>query len=141
MRVILSWILVLAVTLPVAATAQSFTPYPGSKPDQAAADEAMKRAGAGKLVGVYLTNDPFEKVVAFYRTLYKETRGAGPSRLSNGQKVQWAFFVLDGAKDLSASKSWMKIQRPFIGDVVMQGITPQYRDVRDVTVIETVEEK
>jgi hypothetical protein len=134
------WTVVVSVVLPVAAYAQGFTPYPGATPDQAAADAAMKVAGSGTRVGVYLTGDPFEKVAAFYRALYKETKMPGnPMTLPNGAKVKWAFFILDGAKDLSTSKSWMKVQRPYIGDVVMQGPTPQFKDIRDVTVIETVQ--
>ncbi len=136
------WILLLSMALPVAANAQSFTPYPGSRPDQATADAAMKLAGSGTRVGVYLTDDPFEKVAAFYKALYKETKVPGnPLTLPSGEKVKSAYFVLDAAKDLSTSKSWMKVQRPYIGDVVMQGPTPQFKDIRDVTVIETVEKR
>jgi len=134
-------VLLLAMALPAAANAQSFTPYPGSKPDQATADAAMKLAGSGTRVGVYLSDDPFEKVAAFYKARYKETACGNRPTLPSGETVKWACFVLDGAKDLSTSKSWMKVQRPYIGNVVMQGLTPQFQDIRDVTVIETVEKR
>ena len=129
------------MALPATANAQSFTPYPGSTPDQATADAAMKLAGNGTRVRVYLNDDPFEKVAAFYKVRYKETTCGNSPTLPNGEKVKWACFVLDGAKDLSTSKSWMKVQRPYIGNVVMQGPTPQFQDIRDVTVIETVEKR
>ena len=92
-------------------------------------------------VGVYTTGDPFERVVAFYKPRYKETDCGKAPTLPNGQNVQWACFVLDGAEHLWTSKSWMKIQRPYIGELTVQGGPAQLKDVRDKTVIETVEQK
>jgi len=142
MKAVLFVVPVLCLALVSAATAQGFKPYPGSAPDEAAAKAAMQAAGSGTRVAVYITGDPFEKVAAFYKTLYKEyqmPRKAGT--LPNGQQIKWAFFILDGAPDLSTSKSWMKVQWPYVGEITMQGSTPQFKDIRDVTVIEAVEKK
>jgi len=40
------------------------------------------------------------------------------------------FFIFDGAEDLTSSKLWVKVQRPYIGE-----------DVRDVTAIVVTEKK
>jgi hypothetical protein len=58
---------------------------------------------------------------------------AGP-RLPSGQQIQWAFFIIDAEKDLKSSKYWMKIQRPYVGGA-------DGKDIRDVTVIQTVRAK
>jgi hypothetical protein len=48
---------------------------------------------------------------------------------------------LDGADDLMSSKLWIKVQRPYIGRVKMEGFQPEYGDVRDVTAIVVAEQK
>jgi len=40
-----------------------------------------------------------------------------------------------------SSKLWIKIQRPYIGRVKMEGFQPKYEDVRDVTAIVVAEQK
>lgn len=120
-------ILLASTTWP--AMAQDFKPYAGSKLDEQASREASA-AVPGKRSQVYTTADSFEKVNAFYKSLYKEYTALGSGRkMGSGQQLQWNFFILDGAKDLKDSKSWMKIQRPYVGAA---------NDVRDVTVIQTV---
>jgi hypothetical protein len=117
--------------LGVPCLAQDFKPYAGSKLDEKATSEASK-AAPGKKSEVYTTPDSFDKVYAFYKSLYKEYAMAHqPPKLPSGQQIQWAFFILDGEKDLKSSKFWMKIQRPYIGGTEGQ-------DTRDITVIQTV---
>ena len=87
-------------------------------------------------VRVYTSGDNFEKVYSFYKSLYKEVAVPFPKQiLSNGQEVKWAFFVLDGGKDLMHSNYWMKVQRPYIGTVDDEA---NFEDVRDISVIQTV---
>lgn len=112
------------------ALAQDFKLYPGSKLDEKASRDASATA-PGKQSDVYTTTDAFDKVYAFYKGLYKEYT---MPRMPPGRQIKWAFFILDGGKDLSNSKYWMKIQRPYIGGA-------DGKDVRDVTVIQTVRTK
>ncbi len=123
--------LLAAVNVPC--LAQDFKPYAGSKLDEKGSREASA-AAPGKQSEVYTTGDAFDKVLAFYKGLYKEFAMRGAPKLPSGQQVQWAFFILDGGKNLSDSKYWMKIQRPYVGGT-------DGRDVRDVTVIQTVRAK
>jgi hypothetical protein len=119
------------------AIAQEFRPYTGSKLDQQAGQEASAR---GALCQVYTTSDSFEKVYAFYKRLYKEHAWpVQPPALPSGKAIQWAFFILDGGKDLAHSKYWMKVQHPFIG-TIGEG-TIEFKDIRDVTAIQTVRRK
>jgi hypothetical protein len=124
--------LITSVNIPC--LAQDFKPYTGSKPDEKASREATA-AAPGKQSEVYTTGDAFDKVYAFYKGLYKEyaMRGSGP-KLPSGQQIKWAFFIIDGGKDLSSSKYWMKIQRPYVGGA-------DGKDIRDISVIQTVRAK
>jgi hypothetical protein len=118
----------------VPSMAQDFKPYPGSKLDEAASREAS--AGApGKQLEVYTTGDPFDKVYAFYKGLHKEfVMGSSGPKLPSGQPIRWAFFIIDGGKDLASSKYWIKIQRPYVGGA-------EGKDVREITIIQTVHNK
>jgi hypothetical protein len=129
-----------------AALAADFKPYPGARVDEAATQAARQDAAQSPLqlqemvVTIYLTNAPFEKVAAFYRGLGREYRmpglqGQGPQKLPGGQELKAAYFIFDGARDLVTSRRWAKVQRPYIGGIKMVGPTPQYQDVREVTVI------
>jgi hypothetical protein len=114
--------------------AQDFKPYTGSKVDEKASREASA-AAPGKQSEVYTTSDAFDKVYAFYKGLYNEyTMMHGGPKLPSGQQIRWAFFILDGGKDLAKSKYWMKIQRPYVGGT-------DGSDIRDITVIQTVRSK
>jgi hypothetical protein len=136
-------VMVLAVTTLVAA--QSFKVYPGAKklvsPETKESKEASASLPAGTEINSYLTDDSFEKVVAFYKGLGKESslpfmkKG---EKLPNGQEIKRTWFIFDGAEDISTSTNWAMVQRPYIGSVEMKGTTPQYHDIRDVTAI-TVE--
>ena len=126
-------VLALAGTLSVA---QNFEQYPGSKLDEKAGRQASA-ATQGLECQVYTTNDGFDKVHAFYKGLYKEFPTPFPAqKLPDGKEVKWAFFILDGGRDLSRSKYWMKIQRPYIGTIGNSGA--DFKDIRDVSVIQTV---
>jgi len=116
--------------------AQDFKQYSGAKLDEQAGRQASAPA-KGLECQVYTTSDGFDKVYGFYKALYKEFSAPFPTqKLPNGQEVKWAFFILDGAKDLSRSKYWMKIQRPYIG-TIGDG-DADFKDIRDVSVIQTV---
>jgi len=45
----------------------------------------------GKQSEVYTTGDAFDKVLAFYKGLYKEFPMRGGPKLPSGQAIQWAF--------------------------------------------------
>ncbi len=130
-------IAVLAVTTVVAA--QGFKVYPGASkytpPDTKETREVAKALPPGTEATVYLTNDSFEKVAAFYKGFASEyTMPYMPKgrKLPSGQELKQTYFIFDGAKDLSTSKSWAQVQRPFIGSI---DDNLQYHDIRDVTVI------
>jgi hypothetical protein len=114
--------------------AQDLKLYPGAKLDEKSSQEASA-AAPGKQSEVYITADTFEKVYAFYKGAYKEyTMSSSSPKLPSGQQIRWAFFIIDGGKDLATSKYWMKIQRPYVGGADGQ-------DVRDITIIQTVRSK
>jgi hypothetical protein len=130
------------------AAAQGFKPYPGATkytpPDNEEARRALKDLPPGATATSYTTPDSFEKVVAFYKSFAKQYdmphQRAG-AKLANGQELQRTFFIFDGATDITTSKSWAKVQHPFIGGVEFQGGAPQYKDVRDVTEITVTQKK
>jgi hypothetical protein len=135
-KVLLSLLVVLLMfaALALPCLAQDFKTYPGSKLDEKGSSEASSSA-PGKQSQVYTTDDAFDKVYAFYKDLYKEyTMPVLSPKLGSGQQIKWAFFILDEAKDLKSSKYWMKIQRPYVGGT-------DGKDVRDITVIQTVHAK
>jgi hypothetical protein len=131
-------LLLLGVSMLVASVniqciAQDFKPYAGSKLDDKASHGASN-AAPGKESVVYTTGDAFDQVYAFYKGQYKEYKMPVGPPLVSGQQIKWAFFILDGGKDLKTSKYWMKIQRPYVGGT-------DGKDIRDVTVIQTVRSK
>jgi len=114
--------------------AQDFRPYAGATADRNAGKQASVR---GSQVEVYTTADSFEKVYAYYKALYPEHKWpAKVPSLPSGKEVRWAFFILDGGKDLLHSKYWLKIQRPYIGTV--GEADGEFKDIRDVTAIQTI---
>ena len=128
--VVLAGMLLASVNAPC--LAQDFKPYPGSKLDEKASRDASA-ALPDKKSEVYTTDDAFDKVYAFYKGLYKEYTMPGPARKASSG-LRWAFFLLDGEKDLGSSKYWMKVQRPFISGA-------GNKDIRDITVIQTIRAK
>jgi hypothetical protein len=97
----------------------------------------------GTTITAYFTDDPFEKVLAFYRGLGKEYTSPNmkAEKLPDGQEVKKAFLIFDGAPDLVTSKRWASIRHPFIGSVTRDNGEPQYPDIRDVTEIVVTEKK
>jgi hypothetical protein len=116
------------------ALAEDLKLYPGAKLDQKASHDASSGRAHCQ---VYTTEDSFEKVYAFYRAAYKEVQWPlRPPRLPSGKDVQWAYFILDGGKDLAHSKYWLKIQRPFILTVGADDL--DFKGIRDISTIQTV---
>jgi hypothetical protein len=132
-------LLILAAATIVAG--QGFKTYPGAKkftPDSKETKEVLESLPAGTEISVYLTDDSFEKVVAFYRGFAKEYTMPMPRmpksrKLPNGQELKQVYFIFDGAADIMTSKNWAQIQRPFIGSMDDKF---QPHDIRDVTKIE-----
>ena len=134
--------------LTTAAAGQSYKLYPGAAkytpPDTEETREAAKALPPGTTSTIYTTNDSFEKVVAFYKSFAKEYKMPGMRagrKLPSGQDLKEMYLIFDGAADIVASKSWAKVQRPFIGDVDFKGGAPVYKDVRDITTIIVAEKK
>jgi hypothetical protein len=136
-----------ASVLMAGAGAAEFKPYPGAvkyTPPETEANQRFTNAlRPGLTITAYFSNDSFEKVVAFYKGLGREYTDARmkPGRLANGEEVRKAFLILDDARDVASSKSWVSIQHPFTGRVSMQAGVPQYSDVREVTEIVFTERK
>jgi hypothetical protein len=136
-----------AVAVLTAATvvaSQGFKVYPGASkytpPDTEQTREMQKALPPGTKATVYLTNDSFQKVVAFYKGSAREYTMPGipkGRKLPSGQELKQTYFIFDGAKHLMTSKSWAQVQRPFIGSI---GDNLEPHDIRDVTVI-TVSQK
>ena len=135
--------LVLAVATIV--VAQGFKIYPGATkytpPDTEQNREMKKALPPGTVATSYVTNDSFEKVVAFYKGFAQEYTMPGMPKgrkLPSGQELKQTYFIFDGAKDLATSQSWAQVQRPLIGSI---DDNLQPRDIRDVTVINVSEKK
>ena len=134
---------IVILVLPAAIFAGSFQVYPGAKVEETY--EIRQPEAGGKVsnpakVFVFSTNDLFENVVAFYRTIGREYRmpgsRGGTMSSSSGQELKEAYFIFDDAIDLSTSKHWVKIQRPYLGrDQTGAGFHGKYGAVRDVTAI------
>jgi hypothetical protein len=118
-----------------AGIAQELKLIPGSHLDDTASSAASKTV-PGKESKVYTTSDSFEKVLAFYKGVYKQDTSMPPAgpKLASGQQIQWAFFIIDSGTKLSNSNFWMRIQHPYVGGT-------DGKDIRDVTVIQSVRKK
>jgi hypothetical protein len=143
----LSMVLVFSII----ALASDFKPYPGAKIDEKATQES-NQSPAGSKMGkapkstIYTTSDSFQKVLDFYKGMAKEyqmphQKEGKVKKLPSGQELKEAYFIFDGASDLMSSKQWIKVQRPYIGRVKMEGFQPKYEDVRDVTAIVVSEKR
>lgn len=108
---------------------EGFQIYPDSKLDEKASKEAMEVAKEQGISNVnyeiYISEDSFEKVCAFYKNISKEylmPRSSGtsgkPKKYENYELYE-AYFIFDDAKNLSGSKLWAKVQRPYIGKEVL----------------------
>jgi hypothetical protein len=138
----------LILALATGATGQGFKAYPGATrytpPDTKETREARAALPPGTTSVIYTTSDSFEKVVAFYSSFAKEYKMPGmrgSRKLPSGQDLKDMYLIFDGAADIVASKSWAKVQHPFIGSVDFKAGVPTYSDVRDVTAIVVTEKK
>lgn len=111
------------------ALSAGFQIYPNSKLDEKATKEAMKLAQEQGISNInyeiYISEDSFEKVCSFYKNISKEynmPRSSGtsgkPKKYENYDLYE-AYFIFDDAKSLSSSKLWAKVQRPYIGEEVL----------------------
>ncbi len=140
------WILAFTILLCLAPPgfSASFQVYPGARLEGVyetkQSDFEAKISKAPKVI-VFTTNDPFESVVAFYRGTTREYKiphssGGGTGKLSSGQELKEAYFIFDNATDLSTSKHWVKIQRPYLGVEQTRGaFQGRYLPPRQVTAI------
>lgn len=108
---------------------EGFHIYPNSKLDEKASQEAMKLAEEQGITNlnyeIYISDDSFEKVCSFYKNISKEyimPRSSGtsgkPKKYENYDLYE-AYFIFDDAKNLSSSKLWVKVQKPYIGEEVL----------------------
>jgi hypothetical protein len=126
---------------PVDVRAGGFKPYPGSTLDEKAgldANAALDAAAGTCKLTIYLSPDPYEKVVQFYKAQGQEhTIFANvptfKGLLPGGKELRKTAVILDGAKDIADARLWVQIQHPFVLEVKMTGHTPEFRDVRDLT--------
>ena len=136
-------ILAVVMLLPALGFSASFKVYPGAKLEdiyEPKEPEIVGKMSKAPKVTIFTTNDPFENVAAFYRGTGREYRIPGssgrPMKLSSGQELKEAYFIFDNAADLSTSKHWVKIQRPYLNRTqTSRGFQGQYEKIRDVTAI------
>jgi hypothetical protein len=122
--------------------AGSFKVYPGAKVEdiyEPVQSEAVPQMQKVPKVIIFTTNDFFENVVAFYRSNAREYRmpsGGKPIKLSSGDELLEAYFILDDAGDIMTSKHWIKVQRPYLmRGRNGKGFQGKYEAVRNVTAI------
>ena len=119
------------------ALAEEFKVYPNAKLDVPTSRQA---SSSRTQCQVYTTDDSFDKLYAFYKGQYKEFPWKLPKpKLPSGKELQWAYFILDGAPDLVHSKHWLKIQRPLAMTADLGEL--ELKDIRDVSVIQTISRK
>lgn len=140
------WVLVTAIVLsflPPLSFSAPFRVYPGARPeeiyDPKQSQIEAKIAKAPKVI-IFITSDPFEIVVNFYRGVGREYRVPGssgkPTKLPSGQELKEAYFIFDNAADIMTSKHWIKIQRPYLSRTqTREGFQGRYQAVREVTAI------
>jgi hypothetical protein len=141
-RVVYVLLLLLFFVFSTAVFSADFKPYPGAKIDEKATKEARQETGMATTI--YTTGDSFDKVYAFYKNIAKEYKmppSEGTFNLRSGGVLKEAYFIFDGAGDILSSKSWIKIQRPYMGRMKAKFppnpkyVEDIYEDIRDVTVI------
>jgi|WetSurMetagenome_2_1015567.scaffolds.fasta_scaffold796264_1 hypothetical protein len=123
LTILLSMILVACVAL----AADNFKLYPGARINEKLTKEAndfydemasftITKTNNTK-VTVYFTEDDFEKVVNFYRTLGKEFSTPGTRqkiKFESGKELKACEFILDGANDVKNTKLYVTIERPYM---------------------------
>jgi hypothetical protein len=150
------FVLIIFFAFSMVVDAADFKPYPGAKIDEKETKKANEMAAAAKMVKtkitIYTTQDSFDKVFAFYKGIAKEYTMPRESKTNlpktkSGQTLKDAFFIFDGSKDITTSKLWVLVQRPYMGR--MKADSPEnpkfldqlYEDIRDVTAIMVTENK
>lgn len=130
------------IVLPAIVFAASLVVYPGARVEDVFGGKQSEVGGKilkNPKVIIFTTNDFFENVVAFYRGNAKEYRipgGGKPVKLSSGQELKEAYFILDSAGDIMTSNHWIKIQRPYlVRGRTGEGFRGKYETIRDVTAI------
>jgi hypothetical protein len=138
--------IVIGLTFSISIFAAEFKVYPGAKLDDQATKEVRQIDKTTS--AIYITDDSFDKVYAFYKEIAEEYKIPG----IGGQQ---AFFIFDGESDIMSSKLWIKIQRPFASKTTTQQVDPnalmklkpgstvqvETSGVRDVTAIVVSEQK
>lgn len=120
-------------------SAEEFKVYPGAKLDEMLTKDAAEMAAKAKLAmkpSIYVTDDSFEKVLAFYKGIGKEYQTPLQKEgrlqvLPSGKKPREAFIIFDGADTIWSSKLWARIQRPYIGQKMEEGPDMTYVSVSD----------
>ena len=114
-------VFVMFLTLSAVVFAGTFKVYPGARlydVEESKQPEAVNKTSKVQKVIIFTTDDLFENVVAFYRGTAREYKIPGREgrsvRLSSGQELKEAYFILDDAADIMTSKHWIKIQRPYL---------------------------
>lgn len=148
--------LLVFVVLPGTSFAGEFRVYPGAQlrndlggtasgPLERSLVEEFREENLKTLV--YVTSDPFEKVVDFYAETGNRYRvGAlerrrGKKLYSEGKRLEEAFFILDGAPDLWTSRLWVKVQNPLIEKVKGEALDREYQNIRNLTAIVLVDRR
>jgi hypothetical protein len=113
--------------------------YPGARLDRGATEQAKIEPGVqpDQEVTVYTTGDAFETVYGYFQKNGKEFKiiGSRARKLPNGKELRDAIFILDDGQDLTSSKRWVKIQRPYIGQFGLGRNGAGQNDIRDITAI------
>jgi hypothetical protein len=129
-----------ALLAAVAIAASEFKPYPGAHSTrwldtyQSAANKALQQIGADQpAVEMWVTDDSYDKVRAFYAKLGKEDAAFGaqvvkPQSDSTNRSVQATYVIFDRADSPISSANYVMIQRPVV-------LSYHPVDVRDVTLI------
>jgi len=147
-RVAYVLVLMMFFAWPAIALSGVFQVYPGAQLDdiyELKQPEIGSKMSKAPKVFIFTTNDFFDSVVSFYRGNAREYRMPGMAgksmKLSSGQELREAYFILDDAADIMTSKHWIKIQRPYLGKGQTGTSFPEkYRALREVTAI-IVEDK
>ncbi len=127
------------ITAALAAAQPADRIYPGARVDAAGTEQARSASvmEPDLEVTVYFTADPFEKVLGHFEKKGHEFKviGSRARKLPSGQELRDAFFILDDAPTLSASKRWVKLQRPYLGQYGLVRNASMPNEIRDVTAI------
>ena len=89
----------------------------------------------------YVTQAPYDEVVAFYQKRYPETNpmiSAIQQQKVGDYELRRTFFTLDGALSYLNSEYWIRVQHPYFGKARYHRGKVKYSNVRNVTVITVV---